>query len=252
MRVAKQEIEVKLRVGDAAAMRRLLRRMGARAVRRVHEMNTLFDTPKGTLRKQGRLLRLREETTLGGGLGSPRSKEEARAARRSFASLPSASLRAGRMTTSAPRYVLTFKGPVRRERERQRTTAGPAASGLRYTRARYKVREETEYIMGDPRAFWAVAGPAGMRPSFRYEKYRTSYRVPGAGGVHVEFDETPAGVFLELEGSRRAIDRMARRLGYRPVDYIVRSYAALHFEECRRRGVRAGDMVFGRRKAGRG
>ena len=87
-----------------------------------------------------------------------------------------------------------------------------------------------------------------MRPSFRYEKYRTSYRVPGAGGVHVEFDETPAGVFLELEGPRRAIDRMARRLGYRPADYIVRSYAALHFEECRRQGIRAGDMVFGTKK----
>ena len=51
-----------------------------------------------------------------------------------------------------------------------------------------------------------------------------------------------------MEGSRRAIDRMARRLGYGPGDYIVRSYAALHFEECRRRGKRAGDMVFGTRK----
>jgi adenylate cyclase class 2 len=217
-RIVKQEIEVKLRVGDAAAMRRRLRQMGGRAVRRVHEMNTLFDTPQGTLRKQGRLLRLREETTQTGRRQS--------------------------------RYVLTFKGPVRREREREEAPAGPEASGRRYVR--YKVREEAEYMVGEPRAFWAVAGPAGMRPSFRYEKFRTSYRVPGAGRVHVEFDETPTGVFLELEGPRRAIDRMARRLGYRPGDYIVRSYAALHFAECRRRGVRAGDMVFGRRKAGRG
>jgi adenylate cyclase class 2 len=211
-RNVKQEIEVKLRVEDAAGMRRLLRRMGARAVRRVHEMNTLFDTPQGTLRKQGRLMRLREETEQVG------RKEK--------------------------RYLLTFKGPVRRERERRETPAG----SRRYVRGRYKVREEAEYMVGDPRAFLAVAGSAGMRPSFRYEKFRTSYRVPGAGGVHVEFDETPVGVFLELEGSRRAIDRMARRLGYRPRDYIVRSYAALHFEECRRRGVRAGDMVFRTKK----
>jgi adenylate cyclase class IV len=106
-------------------------------------------------------------------------------------------------------------------------------------------------MVGDARAFLAVVGPAGMSRSFRYEKFRTSHIVPGAGGVHVELDETPAGVFLELEGPRRAIDRMARRLGYRREEYITRSYAALHFEECRRRGVRAGDMVFGRRKEGR-
>ncbi len=236
-RGVKQEIEVKLRVEDAAAMRRLLRRMGGRVVRRVHEMNTLFDTPQGTMRKQGRLMRLREETALIGGPRSPRSKQEARVIRRSFASL--------RMTTSAPRYVLTFKGPVKIDRDSRKAQA----VSLSYTRAKYKVREETEYMVCDARAIWAVAGPAGMRPSFRYEKFRTSYRVPGAGGVHVEFDETPAGVFLELEGSRRAIDRMARRLGYRPADYITRSYAALHFAECRRRGVRAGDMLFGTKKS---
>lgn len=242
---AKQEIEVKLRVADAAAMRRRLRGMGARAVRRVHEMNTLFDTPQGTLRKRGRLLRLREERT-----------------------------QIGKRQT---RYVLTFKGQVKRKWGRANSLAGsrryesltsvrPPARDERdmsyksggqagkpvlrkpAESRRYKVREETEYIVGDPRAFWAVAGPAGLRPSFRYEKFRTSYSIPGARGVHVEFDETPAGVFLELEGPRRAIDRLARRLGYRPADYITRSYAALHFEECRRRGKRAGDMVFGGRK----
>ena len=79
---------------------------------------------------------------------------------------------------------------------------------------------------------------------FRYEKIRTSYRISGARGVHLDLDETPCGVFVELEGPRRAIDRLARRLGYRPEDYITLSYAALHFEDCRRRGVRAGDMVF--------
>ncbi len=256
-RGVKREIEVKLRVGDAAAMRRRLRRMGARAVRRVHEMNTLLDTPQGTMRKRGRLMRLREETVLGEGLGLPRGKEKARAVRRSFASL--------RMKAGRTRYVLTFKGLVEKERQQNLPSTRPAvrdardvsymgggqagkpvlrktAERRRYER--YKVREEAEYIVGDARAVWAVAGPAGMRPSFRYEKFRTSYRVPGAGGVHVEFDETPAGFFLELEGSRRGIDRMARRLGYGPGDYIVCSYAALHFEECRRRGVRAGDMVF--------
>jgi adenylate cyclase class IV len=130
MRAVKQEIEVKLRVADAAEMRRRLRRMGGRVLRRAHEMNTLFDTPQGTLRKGGLFMRLREETSLGNGLGSPRSEEESRAARRSFASL--------RMTAGRTRYVLTFKGPERRERGRQ----GAPAASRRYARTRYKVREE--------------------------------------------------------------------------------------------------------------
>jgi len=239
-RSAKQEIEIKLRVADAAGMRRLLRRMGARAVRRVHELNTLFDTPQGTLRKQGRLMRLREETALRGkgsgtgdqGSGKKRGKRGQGKAR------------------VGARYVLTFKGPVKKNKQQDLTSARPAVRDARdVSYKRYKVREEAEYIVENPRAIWAVAGPAGMRRSFRYEKFRTSYRVPGAGEVHVEFDETPTGVFLELEGPRRAIDRMARRLGYRPADYIVRSYAALHFEECRRRGKRAGDMMFKAKKS---
>jgi adenylate cyclase class IV len=219
-RTVKQEIEVKLRVADPAALRRLLRRLGGRVLRRVHEMNTLFDTPRGTLYKRGRLLRLRQETSLTG--------------------------------RRAQRYVLTFKAPAKFDRDRLKAQAPSAPLGtsesLCYTPGRYKVREETEYIVGDPRAFFALVRAAGMRSSFRYEKFRTSYSLPRAGGAHVELDETPAGVFLELEGARRAIDRLARRLGYRTADYITRSYAALHFEECRRRGVRAGDMVFGSQK----
>lgn len=207
-RTGKQEIEIKLRVSDAAALRRVLRRLGARAERRVHEMNELFDTPQATLRKRGQLLRLRTETPLG--------------------------------RKDKPRYVLTFKGPSQRDSG----MGGAQADSLRH----YKVREETEFILPDARGFLAVMGPSGMRRTFRYEKIRTSYSVPRAGGVHLELDETPFGQFLELEGPRRAIDRLARRLGYRPEDYITASYAALHFEDCRRRGVRAGDMMFRSRK----
>ena len=217
-RTGRQEIEVKLRVADAAGMRQRLRRMGGRLLRRVHEMNTLFDTPGATLRKRGRLMRLRAETTQSG-------RPAAAAGPRKQA-----------------RYVLTFKGPAKREREKQKAPDGKRCD------ARYKVREETEFIVGDPRALLAVVNVAGMRPSFRYEKFRTSYSVPGAGGVHVEFDETPAGVFLELEGPRRAIDRMAHRLGYRPADYITVSYGVLHYEDCLRRGIPAGDMLFGSQK----
>jgi len=54
-------------------------------------------------------------------------------------------------------------------------------------------------------------------------------------------DETPLGVFLELEGPARWIDRTARALGFSESDYITDSYAELHR---RSRGGEAGDMVF--------
>jgi len=89
----------------------------------------------------------------------------------------------------------------------------------------------------------------GLVPAFRYEKFRTTYRLPRAPGVFVELDETPAGIFLELEGAPKAIDRAAKVLGYGPADYITKSYWGLHLEFCRRRGLPQRDMLFRSRGA---
>jgi adenylate cyclase, class 2 len=55
------EIEIKLRLPpDISEIRRTLRRLGFRvSERRLHETNVLFDNPKDTLGKQGKLIRLR-------------------------------------------------------------------------------------------------------------------------------------------------------------------------------------------------
>jgi adenylate cyclase, class 2 len=61
-----QEIEIKLRISNQKALRRTLKRLGARPVGegsgRVHEWNVIFDTPEGGLAKHGQLLRIRTET----------------------------------------------------------------------------------------------------------------------------------------------------------------------------------------------
>jgi adenylate cyclase, class 2 len=55
------EIEIKLRIDNVAATRRLLRRLGFSIVKaRVFEINTIFDTAAGVLRSGGKLLRLRQ------------------------------------------------------------------------------------------------------------------------------------------------------------------------------------------------
>lgn len=123
------------------------------------------------------------------------------------------------------------------------TYKGPAETG-----SRYKTREEVEIPVPDGAAIEPVLQALGLRPWFRYEKYRTTYRLPRLAGLHIYLDETPIGSFVELEGSPRAIDRAARLLGYAPKDYIIVSYWDLNREERRKRGKPAGDMLFTPRK----
>jgi len=49
-----------------------------------------------------------------------------------------------------------------------------------------------------------------------------------AAGLLIELDETPIGVFLELEGPATAIDRAAKALGFEKRDYILANYMVLY------------------------
>jgi adenylate cyclase class 2 len=122
--------------------------------------------------------------------------------------------------------ILTFKGP----------TTGRGR--------RYKIREETEVGVRNPRTWEAKLVALGLRPGFRYEKLRTSYRLPGLPKLHLELDETPVGLFFELEGAKQDIRQAARLLGYGPKHYITASYWALYRGFCRRQGREPGNMVF--------
>jgi adenylate cyclase, class 2 len=216
-----QEIEIKLRVKDARELRAALKDLGARTVYsgtgRVHEWNTLFDTARQDLRKREQLLRTRIETPDGKIVG-----------RRKTASQPG---------------LLTFKGRVASRRVRP---------GKWTNRERHKVREEIEFRIDDAAKLGKILEELGMHPSFHYEKYRTTFQLPAARrwakGLLIELDETPIGTFMELEGPPRAIDRAAKELGFSKKDYILTNYLRLNAEECRRRGVKVGDMVFGNRK----
>ncbi len=208
-----EEVEIKLCVADLAALRRRLARLGLRppATGRVFERNILFDTPQGGLAKHGQLLRVRHVTPPGNARGGGRGAR-----------------------TEA---IVTYKGPAVR--------ANPADSAQG---GRYKVRQEFEVGVADPEQLQLILEALGLRGWFRYEKYRTSYRLPSslrwAEGLQVELDETPIGEFLELEGPPPAIDRVAKLLGYAPSDYITKSYLALYLDRCRKQGVPATDMVF--------
>ncbi len=124
----------------------------------------------------------------------------------------------------ASRAILTYKGP---------------AEGA--ARSHFKVREEYEVVVADAETMHRILESLGLRGWFRYEKFRTEFSLPGssrwAAGLHLDLDETPVGVFLELEGPPSAIDRAARELGFAPADYITKDYLFLHIEQCRKGGI---------------
>ena len=107
--------------------------------------------------------------------------------------------------------------------------------------ARYKEKLERELPIRNPGRFQAALRSLGLRPAFRYEKYRSTFRL---ACLHLCLDETPVGTFLELEGTPRAIDRAARALGFGPKDYLRATYWDVYAADCRRRGVTPRNMVF--------
>jgi len=109
--------------------------------------------------------------------------------------------------------------------------------------SRHKSREELEYEASSTGTAIAVFERLGFQQVFRYQKYRTEYKQPGSPGI-ATLDETPVGVYLELEGSSPWIDRTAAKLGFTNRDYITASYGRLYFEWAKRHGRRPADMVF--------
>ena len=112
-----------------------------------------------------------------------------------------------RVRMDGERGVVTFKGPVQ--------------PGV------LKTREEKETPIGDAAVFAGILDALGFHPRFRYEKHREEFQ--GAGAV-LAVDETPIGVFVEIEGDEAAVHALARSMGFGPGDYITDSYRALFLQ----------------------
>jgi len=104
-----------------------------------------------------------------------------------------------------------------------------------------KVREELETVVGDGEMLLRVFGELGLHVWFRYEKYREEF---SHEDVIVAIDETPVGVFVEIEGSEQGIEEMTLALGRTPADYIVDSYRSLFLQYRSDCGISGSDMVF--------
>lgn len=90
--------------------------------------------------------------------------------------------------------------------------------------ARHKQRIETETVVEDGEAMATIFERLGLQPAFTYEKWRTEW-ADDTG--HCVLDDTPIGVFAELEGPADWIDTTAAKLGITPNDYMTLSYGRL-------------------------
>ncbi len=193
------ETEIKIRMPEGAeSARRLIESYGYRITEpRTLQVDQVFDFPDGSLRQGGRLLRVRSQSEPGHALADGPARQA---------------------LTDGP-AILTYKGP--------------AAAGVAH-----KSREELETPAASRATLELILNRLGFVPSFRYEKYRTTFRLPpgaiteidGDGAGLIALDETPIGVFIELEGAGYWIDRVAADLGFMPKDYVTASYAALYRE----------------------
>lgn len=225
-----RETEIKLRVPNLKSFLRSLTKLGAKpASPRVHEENLIFDTPDGGLAKHGQLLRIRTESPAPGNAHSAPS--------RGFGGSSGQKNTKGK--NSNPRVILTFKSPPEQLAIGELTHQ---AGG------RHKVREEIEVFLTDAASLQKIFEGLGLKGWFRYEKYRTPYKLPArhkwAKDLVIDLDETPIGTFAELEGSPDAIDRAARELGHSHHDYVLKNYLVLYIDDCKRQGLQPSHMLF--------
>jgi len=113
---------------------------------------------------------------------------------------------------------------------------------------RHKMRVELETRVEDGEQTDAILRALGYAPTFRYEKYRAEW---SDGDGHVVLDQTPIGVFGEIEGTSRWIDRTAGALGIQSAEYITQTYADLFYTWKRKTRSQANEMTF-RAVGGRG
>jgi adenylate cyclase class 2 len=126
-----------------------------------------------------------------------------------------------RVRVESGRSLLTFKGPVQ-----------PSPM---------KLREEIETVVGDGETMLRCLEQLGYTVWFRYQKYREEYAL---SDVIIAIDETPVGVFVELEGDEHGILEATRALGRSPADFLLDSYRSLFMEHRRAHGMPATDMLF--------
>ena len=95
--------------------------------------------------------------------------------------------------------------------------------------------------MEDGDALATVFEQLGFTAAFTYEKWRTEW-ADDAG--HCVIDETPIGLYAELEGPSGWIDHIAKKLGVEHSEFLTLSYGRLFEVWQQETGSDARDLTF--------
>jgi adenylate cyclase class 2 len=107
--------------------------------------------------------------------------------------------------------------------------------------ARHKERIETETVVEDGEAVASIFRVLGYTSTFVYEKWRSEW---ADSEGHCVLDETPIGLYAELEGPREWIDRMLVALHVDQADVTILSYGRLFEQWQKQTGSQAQNMSF--------
>jgi adenylate cyclase class 2 len=130
-----------------------------------------------------------------------------------------------RIRTTEKGSLLTYKGKARLDR------------GV-------KTRLELESEVTAPERVAELLVELGFAPRFTYDKRRTTWRFSRPERPVVVVDETPLGLFVELEGEDRAVRTLAEELNVPESAFIAESYAALWLKAREENPSLPRDMVF--------
>ena len=110
-----------------------------------------------------------------------------------------------RLRTANKKTFLTFKGAPQKSRK-------------------FKIRQEYETEVKSAKNIRKILKELRLVPTVRYKKYRSVYRT---NHLKICLDETPFGIFMELEGERNEIVKAANALGFTKKEFIKLDYVQL-------------------------
>ena len=181
------EIEAKLKVDSFKSIEKRLKSLGAEFLRERLHTDAYFDDGKSSLRKSDSALRLRHQ-----------------------------------LIGKKDQIVITFKGPRRK--------------------GRFKQRQEIQFEVGDAELAEMFLAAIGYKRTLVYQKKR---RVWHYRDCEIALDELPLlGKFVEIEGpGARKIAEVQKKLGLGDLPHIYDSYAVLMRKMMRLLG-REGSRIF--------
>jgi predicted adenylyl cyclase CyaB len=106
----------------------------------------------------------------------------------------------------------------------------------------FKEREEIELEIADPEKMKKILENLGFTKKWVMEKYREKWQW---GSVEIVIDKLPKmGNFIEIEGSKKAIEKAAKLLGLRLANGTTATYWGLWEDYRKKRDIKDENIIF--------